>query len=170
VYAVDISREMVREARRAVRAFPNARIFRNNGRDLSAIRERWWHTFSGATRPKFDFAFSCIVFQHIPSRYVIGSYVREVNRSLQMGALFKVQVQGHHLLSASPDDTWVGVTFTEDDAREMAERCGFEMRYHEGAGSQYYWLWLFKVKEIGGERVFICCPPPPFFSPPFSPP
>ena len=31
----------------------------------------------------------------------------------------------------------------------MAERCGFEMRYHHGAGEQYYWLWFFKQ----GERV-----------------
>src|SRR5208283_3276054 len=35
VYAVDISREMVRQARRALAGFPNARVFRNNGRDLT---------------------------------------------------------------------------------------------------------------------------------------
>ena len=33
---------------------------------------------------------------------------------------------------------------TEDQARAMAERCGFEMRYNHGAGEQYYWLWFFK--------------------------
>src|SRR5262245_43704492 len=38
VYAVDISREMVRQARRALRSYPNAHVFRNNGKDLSAIR------------------------------------------------------------------------------------------------------------------------------------
>jgi SAM-dependent methyltransferase len=149
VYAVDISAEMVRQARRALRLSPNARVFRNNGRDLSAVRERWWHRFAAVPRPRFDFAFSCIVFQHIPSRYVIENYVREVNRSLHPGALFKVQVQGNGLLTLNPDDTWVGVPFTEDDAREMAGRCGFEMRFHEGSGDQDYWLWLFKAKEIG---------------------
>src|SRR5580704_2674875 len=40
VYAVDISRNMVRQARRSVAEFPNARIFRNNGSDLSAVRRR----------------------------------------------------------------------------------------------------------------------------------
>ena len=42
VYAVDISRNMVRQARRSVAPFPNAHIFRNNGRDLSAVRRQWW--------------------------------------------------------------------------------------------------------------------------------
>ncbi|HMC58797.1 MAG TPA: methyltransferase domain-containing protein, partial [Candidatus Solibacter sp.] len=37
VYAVDISREMVRQAKEAVAGFPNAHIFRNNGKDLSVV-------------------------------------------------------------------------------------------------------------------------------------
>src|SRR6266571_5148031 len=71
VYAVDISREMVRRARRALEHSPNARVFRNNGKDLSAVREHWWNRFGIGARPQFDFAFSCIVFQHIPSRVII---------------------------------------------------------------------------------------------------
>ena len=43
VYAVDISRHMVRQARQAVAAFPNAHIFRNNGRDLPWCAPHWWH-------------------------------------------------------------------------------------------------------------------------------
>ena len=43
---------------------------------------------------EFDFAFSSIVFQHIPSRDIIENYVREVHRLLRPGALFKFQVQG----------------------------------------------------------------------------
>jgi hypothetical protein len=38
----------------------------------------------------------------------------------------------------------VGESFTEAQAREMAERCGFELRHQYGAGDQYYWLWYFK--------------------------
>ena len=41
-----------------------------------------------------DFAFSYIVFQHIPSREIVENYMREVNRLLRPGALFKFQVQG----------------------------------------------------------------------------
>jgi SAM-dependent methyltransferase len=144
VYAVDISREMVRQARRAVAGYPNARVFHNNGKDLSAIRRRWWNPL-GWGRPRlFDFAFSFMVFQHIPSRAIIENYVREAGRLLRPGALFKFQVQGSPHANPGPEDSWVGVPFSEDEARSMAERCGFEMRYHSGAGEQYYWLWFFK--------------------------
>lgn len=148
VYAVDISKEMVRQARRACRALPNVRIFRNNGKDLSVVRDHWWQRFGIGGRPQFDFAFSCIVFQHIPSRQVIESYVRAVNRALRPGGLFKFQVQGGHQMDIHPGDSWLGVSYTEDEAREMAERCGFEMRYHCGGGEQDYWLWFFKTRDL----------------------
>ena len=37
-------------------------------------------------------------------------------------------------LQTSPDDTWLGVPFSDADAVEMAEKCGFEPRYRHGAG------------------------------------
>jgi SAM-dependent methyltransferase len=144
VYAVDISREMVRQARRAIEGFPNARVFHNNGKDLSIVCDHWWNRF-GIGRPlQVDFAFSFMVFQHIPSREVIESYVREVARLMRPGGLFKFQVQGCPLVEAEAEGSWVGVPFTEREARDMANRTGFEMRYHFGAGDQYYWLWFFK--------------------------
>src|SRR5450432_4841085 len=45
VYAVDISREMVRQAQQAVSDFPNAHVFRNNGKDLSVLSGPWWRRF-----------------------------------------------------------------------------------------------------------------------------
>ena len=149
VYAVDISPRMVCQARRAVDGFPNVRVFRNNGMDLAPVRQHWWNRFGLGAKLQIDFAFSCIVFQHIPSRAIIENYVREVNRLLRPGALFKFQVQGSSLVEAEPDSTWVGVPFSERDVREMAQRCGFELRHQHGAGSQYYWLWCFKKPEPG---------------------
>ncbi|MCX6587165.1 MAG: class I SAM-dependent methyltransferase [Acidobacteria bacterium] len=133
VHAVDISPEMIAQARAALTGFPHAHVYQNNGTDLAVI-----------PIADFDFAFSTIVFQHIPSRGVIESYVREVSRLLRPGALFKFQVQGDVTIESTPDDTWLGVPFSEDQARDMAERCGFEMRYNHGAGQQYFWLWFFK--------------------------
>lgn len=149
VYAVDISGEMVRQARDALRQFPNAHVFRNNGKDLTVVREHWWNRFGLGKPLQLDFAFSVIVFQHIPSREIIENYVREVNRLLRPGGLFKFQVQGNPHVQQNAEDSWVGVSFTEREAREMAERCGFEMRYDTGAGDQYYWLWFFKQKDAG---------------------
>jgi SAM-dependent methyltransferase len=144
VWAVDISEEMVRQTRRSVEGYPNAHVLRNNGRDLSVLAPSWWKRRRGVAAPQFDFAFSCMVFQHIPSREIIETYVREVSRLLRPGALFKFQVQGDSTLETKPDDTWLGVPFSERQAVDMAFRCGFEPRYRHGAGEQYFWLWFFK--------------------------
>ena len=133
VHGVDVSGEMVEQARKALAKTPNASVYQNNGMDLSVLPEG-----------PYDFAFSTIVFQHIPSRDVIYNYVREVNRLLRPGALFKFQVQGDATMQTSPDDTWLGVPFSDADAVEMANKCGFEPRHRHGAGEQYFWLWYFK--------------------------
>jgi cyclopropane fatty-acyl-phospholipid synthase-like methyltransferase len=133
VHAVDVSGEMIARAKEGLRSRPNAFVYQNNGKDLRVIPPQ-----------EYDFAFSTIVFQHIPSREVIYSYVREVHRLLRPGALFKFQVQGDTSLETSPDDTWLGVGFSEQEALEMADKCGFELRYRHGAGEQYFWLWFFK--------------------------
>ncbi|MDX2268467.1 MAG: methyltransferase domain-containing protein [Bryobacter sp.] len=133
VHAVDVSGEMVAQARSGLRDFPNAHVYQNNGTDLAVL-----------PAGPYDFAFSSIVFQHIPSREVIENYVREVHRLLRPGALFKFQVQGDTSIQTNPEDTWLGVPFSDEDAVAMAERCGFEPRYRHGAGQQYFWLWFFK--------------------------
>ena len=133
VHGVDVSGEMVRLAREALRDQPNAFLYQNNGTDLTVVPDL-----------QFDFAFSCIVFQHIPSREIIENYVREVHRLLRPGALFKFQVQGDSNVNSGPDDTWLGAPFSDGQAVDMAFRCGFEPRYRHGAGGQYFWLWFFK--------------------------
>src|SRR5437588_6237930 len=133
VHAVDVSGEMVSKARAALADRPNAFVYQNNGKDLAVLGDR-----------EFDFAFSTIVFQHIPSYAVIESYVREVHRLLRPGALFKFQVQGDSSVTVDPEDTWLGVPFSTEQAAAMADRCGFELRYHHGAGEQYFMLWYFK--------------------------
>jgi SAM-dependent methyltransferase len=134
VHGVDVSGEMVTQARAALAHHPNAHIWQTNGMDLSVL----------PAGLDFDFAFSSIVFQHIPSYEVIESYVREVARVLKPGRLFKFQVQGDASMQTSADDTWLGVPFSDEQACAMAERCGFEPRYRHGAGEQYFWLWFFR--------------------------
>jgi len=133
VYAVDISGEMIRQAKESLADRPNAHVFQNNGSDLSVLGDI-----------QADFAFSYIVFQHIPSRDVIRNYVSEVSRLLRPGCLFKFQVQGDCGSGAPTNDTWLGVGFSDADAVAMAEDYGFEPRYRHGAGTQYFWLWYFK--------------------------
>src|SRR5581483_2851983 len=106
------SGEMVAAAKQALADRPNAHVYQNNGCDLTVIPPL-----------EFDFAYSAIVFQHIPSRDIIENYVREVNRLLRPGALFKFQVQGDSTLATTSDDTWLGVPFSDRQAIEMALRC-----------------------------------------------
>jgi SAM-dependent methyltransferase len=134
VHAVDISGEMVEMARRAVADFPHANIYQNNGHDLTVLPDQL-----------YDFAFSTIVFQHIPSREIVYSYVREVHRLLRPGALFKFQVQGG-TVDAGSEDTWVGVSFSDEEAVEMAQACGFEPSYRHGSRDQYFWLWFRRLE------------------------
>ena len=131
VHAVDISGEMVRLARQALAPYPNAHVYQNNGLDLAVL--------PGLV---FDFAFSTIVFQHIPSLAVIESYIREVHRVLRPGALFRFEVQGAPV--EDPADTWVGVRITREIAQRMADATGFEFRHEHGANTTTYWLWFFK--------------------------
>lgn len=133
VHAVDVSGEMVKLARQATSGRKNVFIYQNNGADLVVVPDL-----------QFDFAFTTLVFQHIPSREIIENYVGEVNRLLRPGALFKFQVQGCTSLETKPDDTWLGVPFSEQQAIDMAHRCGFEPRHFHGAGGQFFWLWFFK--------------------------
>ncbi len=135
VHAVDISGEMVAQARQALADRPNAYIYQNNGCDLSVVPPLG-----------FDFAYSAIVFQHIPSREIIENYVREVHRLLCPGALFKFWVQGNADAGSTPEETWLGIPFSDAEATAMAYRCGFEPRYRHGAGQQYFILWFFKVR------------------------
>jgi ubiquinone/menaquinone biosynthesis C-methylase UbiE len=141
VYAVDISGEMIRQATESLRDRPNARVFQNSGSDLSVLGDI-----------QVDFAFSFIVFQHIPSRDVIQNYVREVHRVLRPGALFKFQVQGDVIKGHAPD-TWHGVSFTDEDSVKMAEAADFEPRYRQGAGTQYFWLWYFNPRRSLWQRL-----------------
>jgi ubiquinone/menaquinone biosynthesis C-methylase UbiE len=132
VHAVDVSGEMVKLAREVLRERSNAFVYQNNGMDLKVLDDR-----------PFDFAFSLLVFQHIPSKRVIEGYVREVSRLLRPGTLFKFQLQGQPG-KPSRRDTWFGAGFSESEVVEMAERCNFEPRYMAGAGTQLFWVWCFK--------------------------
>jgi SAM-dependent methyltransferase len=142
VHGVDVSGEMIALAKTGLAGHPNAHVYQNNGADLSVVPD-----------VPFDFAFSAIVFQHIPSRAVIENYVREVHRLLRHGALFKFQVQGCPEMGETPGDTWNGVGFSDAQAADLGWRNNFEPRHRHGAGDQYFWLWFFKkrlcVKILG---------------------
>ena len=134
VHAVDISPEMIGQARVALAGCSNVHLYVNNGTDLSM--------FSDST---LDFAISAIVFQHIPRQAIVENYIRETGRVLRADSLFKFQLQGCPI-SEKQANTWVGVGFDEKQMRDIAARSGFEIIESSGAGTQYYWLTFRKTK------------------------
>lgn len=133
VHAVDVSGEMVAQARLALAGRPNAFVHQNSGTDLAVLGDR-----------VFDFAFSTCVFHHIGSREVIETYVSEVHRLLRPGGLFKFEVQGFLGMTPDTEGTWFGLPFSDEDAVALAAKCGFEPRHRVGAGEERFWLWFFK--------------------------
>jgi SAM-dependent methyltransferase len=136
VHAVDVSSEMIRIAKERLAGVPNIVFHHNNGLDLCDL-----------PAAQFDFALSFIVFQHIPSKDVIESYVKEVHRVLKPGRLFKFQVQGGRFENTQPLSTWLGASYTRPEMEQLAARHGFELRYAHGEGTQDFWLWLFKEED-----------------------
>jgi SAM-dependent methyltransferase len=132
VDAVDISSEMIAQARAALSGHANIQFHANNGVDLSMFADE-----------SFDFALSAIVFQHIPRKAIVEHYMRETARVLRRQTLFKFQVQGCPIPEHEAD-TWVGVGFSEAEIAECAGRYGFDIQNSHGAGTQYYWITFVK--------------------------
>ena len=139
VHGVDVSEEMVRRARHYLRSTSNAYLYRNSGRDLKVLGDL-----------QFDFAYSFIVFQHIPSKQVIDGYVAEVGRVLRPGGVFLFQVQGYRgaELRLPSRSTWLGASISATEAEDMAARHGFQCKQVRGSGTQYFWLWFEKAEAM----------------------
>lgn len=130
VTALDVSDEMLDQAKRNLAGIENISFVLGDGVSLAGIPSE-----------SVDFAFSFVVFQHVPSLDVIRSYCRETFRVLRPGSLFRCQVQGGDE-SRVPwvPDTWTGVGVTVEQAEELAQDSGLRLEHHEGAGTQYFWL------------------------------
>jgi SAM-dependent methyltransferase len=133
VDGVDVSPEMIQRARAALLDVPTARVHLIDGMSVQPVRGS-----------KFDFAYSCCVFHHISSYEVIRGLVKDIGDTLGAGDLFKFEVQGCAAVKSGAGETWLGMPFSEQLAGQLAADCGFELRYHWGAGEERFWLWFFK--------------------------
>lgn len=88
-YGVDFSNEMIKRAKELNKDKSNLCFMKNNGVDLSIYENGF-----------FDFCFSFIVLQHIPNVKIIVNYIREIDRVLKPGGLFKFQVDGRCWIKA----------------------------------------------------------------------
>ena len=131
VCGVDISEKMIEDASLRLRNYPNVALQKGSGRDLGGLPENL-----------FDLAFSYIVFQHIPSRAVIQSYIREAARVLKPGGVLKFQLNGDRSEEdrAKAKDSWHGESFAFLDACETLYDAGFSYLASEGIMSRHFVL------------------------------
>src|ERR1022692_2041390 len=128
IHGVDVSDEMIRLAGERLRDTPNAHPHHSSGSDLALFPDE-----------KFDFVYSYAVFQHIPSREVVFSYLREARRVLKPGGILRCQMNGlpPH---AKQYDTWSGVRITEDEIRQFARDQDMQLLVVEQIWTQYMWI------------------------------
>ncbi len=156
VIGVDISSEMIKMARELNKDKPNIYFSVNNGADLSEFPNK-----------HFDFVFSYLVFQHIPSKQIIQSYLNEIARVLKSDEKFKFQVNGakgdskipsraiHNFLvtsklwkplsailyrDANLRTAFPGLLFSEKDLRRMTDLAGLDVTRVEGQDTTATWF------------------------------
>jgi SAM-dependent methyltransferase len=129
IHGVDISGEMVKLARENLAEVPNAHVQQTEGSDL--------RMFSAGF---FAFVYSYAVFQHIPSREVVLSYLREIARVLKPGGISCLQLRGAPPLPSeitSQPPTWTGCYFNWDDVKAFAREQALQLVWVSGLDTQY---------------------------------
>jgi SAM-dependent methyltransferase len=141
IYGIDVSDEMIRLARERLRDTHNAHVEATSGATLDRFADE-----------SIDFIYSYAVFQHIPSRDVVLSYLREVRRVLKPGGVFRAQFNG--LPHAQRPDTWSGVFFSADELKAFTRENGFQLFALEGIDTQYLWTtWVKKAAAAASDRA-----------------
>lgn len=138
VHSTDVSGEMIRQARERLEHLPNLHLHETNGVDLAALPSDY-----------FDVAFSAYVFQHVPSKEVIASNIREAYRVVKPGGIVRVHTNGVEAQSyaEAKKNTWAGATFTESEIRQLARELGAQLISVYGANSMYCWTMMRKPKK-----------------------
>lgn len=121
VYGVDVSPEMIGRAKSRLADLKNVEVHLSNGADVRPLA-------AGTV----DLALSYLVFQHIPDKSIVEAYVQDTFRVLKPGGVFKFQVSGRpddqeaaNAEGRRVKDTWVGVSFSDSEIREVVEKAGF---------------------------------------------
>jgi SAM-dependent methyltransferase len=149
VHATDVSGAMIEQARQRLRGLPNAHLHETNGVDFVALSDDY-----------FDIAFSAFVFQHVPSKGVISSNIREAYRVVKPGGILKLHTNGVEATSYAEKekDTWAGAAFTESEVRNLARELGAQLISVYGAGTIYCWTTMRKPSAGSNERRAVAGP------------
>jgi ubiquinone/menaquinone biosynthesis C-methylase UbiE len=136
IHGCDVSDEMIRLAAVKLEAVPNAYLMHSDGRSLTGYEDNY-----------FDYVYSYAVFQHIPSREVVFSYLSEARRVLKPGGIVRFQINGLPR-AAKTYNTWEGVRISAREIAEFALDNDFQLLALEGVETQYMWV-TFRKQPAG---------------------
>lgn len=140
-HGVDISEVMIAKSRDYCAQRPNVTTLRTDG------------TLKGFGDGSIDFVFSFIVFQHVPFRDAIETYIREAARILVPGGLLRFQVDGRWRERAElAADTYNGVVFSPGQVRSLVGQAGMVILEEWGEETHYHWVTARKP-GVGSGRV-----------------
>jgi ubiquinone/menaquinone biosynthesis C-methylase UbiE len=135
VVGVDVSGEMIGQARERLRDTVNVQLHETSGVDFAALPDG-----------HFDLILSAYVFQHVPSAAVIRSNLEDAWRVLKPNGMFRFQTNAitAYDFDEIEKDTWTGASFPESDLRDFAAEKDAQLISITGAETQYCWTTLRK--------------------------
>ena len=142
VHAVDVSGEMIRQARERLRDLPNVHCHETSGCDFAALPDDY-----------FDLVFSAYVFQHVPSAMVIRANLVDAFRVLKPGGVCKFGVNStmDAAFLQQEHDTWTGAALPENELRQTARELGAQLLRLDDPGTQYCWVTWRKPLYAAGQ-------------------
>jgi len=143
IHGVDVSPEMIAQARTRLADLPSAHLHATTGSDLSLFPDNY-----------FDFVYSYAVFQHIPSAEIVFSYLRETVRVLKPGGFAHLHINGLPKTSRAYT-TWEGARIPADEIRAFTREQAIHLLSLTGIDTQYMWTTWRKPCSIAGEPTRI---------------
>lgn len=130
VYGVDISPVMIKKSKDYTAKTRNVFTSVTDG------------TLASRPDASLDLVFSFIVFQHIPDRAPIRTYVEESSRVLKPGGVLRFQVDGRWWWKHGKGgpDTYDGVRFSPGDVHDLLAGLPLTLVDEWGAGGHYHWV------------------------------
>jgi len=132
IHGVDVSDEMITLATERLKPIPHAHPHVGSGADLRQFADE-----------SFDFIYSYAVFQHIPSKDVVFSYLADAARVLKPGGLMRFQANNLEA-DRTAAETWHGCSVEAEEIRAYAKTFGLRLLALEAIKTQYMWVTIRK--------------------------
>jgi SAM-dependent methyltransferase len=126
IHGVDVSGDLVRQARENLRDLPHAHPHQIHGTGLEDFADQ-----------SFDFAYSFDLFPHILSPELVLAFLREIHRVMRPGGLVRLQFNG--FARSQSLDQWTGAHFGSHELLEFAAEHDFQVLALDGVSNQSMW-------------------------------